>query len=519
MPGPIDDNLREISRRLRGSMLRGLTGETLGAALDGFERGNIAPAAMLWQQMTERDDVLTNVKAKREKALSRRDWDIVTEDDSDAARAHAEVLKDFWNNRVSAVSAYDINETGGVSRLVRQMLSAVSFKYSVHHLAWSVADEKLTCRFEHVPLWFFENVSGALRFLPNGRGLRGRPLEPGRWMTCTGDGLMIAASFGYLAKRNTLADWLAFSEKFGVPGVLGRTPHADGTPGAQSMREAVEAFTSDWSAVICGDEGGGKIELLSAQGGSLPMPPLIERIDRRFAALWRGADLSSISSTSGQGTGASLQEQEALILELDDAMMIQEKLWDIERAVIAWHFGERVEPLAYLKFVIPQPEDSKATLEALKSLVELGAPVSAENALSRFGFPMPDADAMLLEPRDKYTSAYTKAEETTAPQPKTRNPEPETNQELNAAAESDAFIQSCAALLRKAAAKDHAQIAAAVRALINTPDGLFADAMRRFVESLPEQVANDAAQVKAWERVLSTAWLRAQSDAQEEEQE
>ncbi len=505
----VKDSIREISRRLRGSMLRGLTAESLGHALDSFERGTLAPAVQLWEQMAARDDVLSNVKNKREKALARRTWDIVCEDDSADAKEHAAILRDFWDNHAEAVSAFDANETGGVARLVRQMLSAVSYKYSVHHLAWSVESDALRCRFEHVPLWFFENTSGTLRFLPTGRGLKGQPLKAGEWMTLTGDGLMIAASIGYLCKRNTLADWLAFSEKFGVPGVLGRTPHAEGTPGAESMAAAVDAFTSDWAAVVYGDEGGGKIELIEAKGGaSLPMPALIERVDRRFAALYRGADLSSMSSTGGQGTGASLQEGESLILELDDAAAIQEKLWDIERRVIAWHKGDGTKPLAYFQFVIPQPEDAKLTLDALKELVNLGAPVSVEHALQRFGFPMPDAGDALLEPRDKYTSAYTKAEEAPA----------RTQDEINAAAKNDdaAFFKSCAAVLKLAAAKDRAPIAAAVRKLLDTPDGSFNDALKQFVADLPEHVGKDAKQVKAWERVLSTAWLRAQAAAQDD---
>ena len=504
MPNAVSDSLRELSRRLRGSMLRALTAETLGAALDGFEKGNLAPAVQLWEQMAARDDVLCNVKAKREKALARRDWNVVTDDDSDTAKRHADILRAFWE-RVRAVSAYDANESGGITRLVRQMLSAVSFKYSVHHLQWSVERGALTCTFEHVPLWFFENTAGTLRFLKNGRGLRGEALKPGEWLTLAGDGLMVSASIGYLCKRNSLADWLAFSEKFGMPGILGRTPQAQDSPGGQSMAEAVEAFSNDWSAVLYGDEGGGKIELIEAKGGALPFPALIERVDRRLAALYRGADLSSISSTSGQGTGASLQEGESVILELDDAMMVQEKLWEIERRVIAWHEGDGVEPLAWFQFVIPQPEDSKLALEAIKQLVTLGAPVSVETALSKFGLPVPDAGAQLLEMPDKYTSAYTAqaADVSSAP-------------EINAA-DDDAFFKACAATLKLAAAKDRAPIAAAVRSVLAADDATLAEALRSFLNKLPAHVANDSKQVRAWERILSTAWLRGMQAARDEE--
>ncbi len=491
-------------------MLSTLSPETLGAALDQFETGTITAAARLWETMAERDDVLKNVKSKREKALARRKWNMTQEDDSDAARAHADVLTKFWDN-VTATSVYDRNERGGLSRLVRQMLASVSYKYAVHHLNWSVDEAgNLGCTFEYVPLYFFENTTGELRFLESGRGIKGRELEPGEWMVTCGDGLMVAASIGYLCKRNSLADWMAFSEKFGVPGVLGRTPHGKGTEGGNAMLEAVEAFTSDWAAVVYGDEsGGGKIELIEAKAGAIPMPALVERVDRRLAALYRGADLSSISSTSGQGTGASLQEKEAVILEMDDAIMVQEQLWEIEKKVIAWHFGAGTAPLAYIEFVIPEPEDLKLKLQAVKELVTMGAPVAMETALGMFGLPLPDATAELLEAADKYVSAYTRAED--AP--------PQT--EINAAASlatDQQFQNSCVAALRLAAAQDRAPIASALRGVLAAEDADFSTALREFNAALPDAVRSDAKQVKAWQRILSTAWLRGLAAAEAEEE-
>jgi phage gp29-like protein len=503
----------ETARRFRRSMLSTLSPESLGTALDQFDQGTLEPAARMWEIMAERDDVLKNVKPKREKALGRRKWNITQEDNSEAAQQHADVLTRFWDN-ITAVNLFDRNETGGLSRLVRQMLSCVSYRYAVHHLEWSTdAAGNLTCTFEHVPLYFFENTTGRLRFLESGRGLKGRDLEPGEWMVCTGDGLMVAASIGYLCKRNGLADWMAFSEKFGVPGVLGKTPHAKGSEGGNAMLEAVEAFTSDWAAVIYGDEsGGGKVELVETKAGSIPMPMLIERVDRRMAALYRGADLSSISSTSGQGTGASLQEKEAVILEMDDAIMVQEKLWEIEKKVIAWHFGEGVAPLAYIEFVIPEPEDLKLKLDAIEKLVRMGAPVAVETALGMFGLPMPDATSELLEAADKYVSAYTRQEEQGGPVPGT-----EINAKGSSLATDEQFQNSCVAALRLAAARDRAPIAAALRRVLATEDADFSAALSSFQQELPEAVRNDAHQVKAWQRILSTAWLRGLAAAEAEE--
>ncbi|MDB6005153.1 MAG: hypothetical protein JWR15_2140, partial [Prosthecobacter sp.] len=38
-------------REIRAAMFRGLSGETLASALDGFDRGYLRPAATMWQPM------------------------------------------------------------------------------------------------------------------------------------------------------------------------------------------------------------------------------------------------------------------------------------------------------------------------------------------------------------------------------------------------------------------------------------------------------------------------------------
>lgn len=377
-------------------MLRGLSGESLASALDAFESGNLRAAAQLWQSMCQRDDVISSVKAKREKSVSRRDWQVLTTDDSAEAQAQAKVLEKFWNN-IRVVSAFDRNQRGGFALLVRQMMEAASFKYAVHHLVWQPTATELGCTFEQVPLHFFENLTGTLRFCPTGMEHEGQEMKPGEWLITTGDGLMAAGSIGYFCKRNALADWMAFSDKFGMPGILARTSQGKETPGGMAMAEAAESFGQDWAAVLYGDDGSGKIDLVQATGGAtLPFPSLIERVDRRLSALWRGADLSSMSSSSGQGTGASLQGGEADIIEQDDALSISERLNEIEQTVLQWWFGPQVKPLAYIRLIVPQSEDLRLLISATESLVKLGAPIAIPDVLERFGFAVPKAGSALL---------------------------------------------------------------------------------------------------------------------------
>lgn len=386
-------------RRQRWNPLRTLSPETLTRALEAFEYGDLREFALLAETIAERDDTLKSVKLKREKATAHRDWNILKVEKSATAERHQEILEEFWNN-VRAENAYDRNERGEMRLLVKQMMTAVSFKYAAHHIAWRPEPGKLRATFEFVPLWFCENRSGKLRFIRDGIGVDGEEMDQREWMVTVGDGLMIACSIGYLAKRYCLQDWLAFSEKFSMPGIVGATSAAKGSPEGLAMKAAVEAFGQDWTAVMYGvaDPTKPPIHLIAPNGNpsAMPMPALIERVDRKMAALYRGADLSSMSSKDGEGTGASLQSEETDILEADDCAMISETLREVERQVIEWHFGRGVEPLAYIEVQPPVREDKEFLVTAMEFLSSKGVRVGKADALERLGFAEADGDEEAL---------------------------------------------------------------------------------------------------------------------------
>lgn len=381
-----------FQRQNKHNPLPSLKPEMLSRVLDQFEHGYLRDACLLWEKIAERDDTIASVKPKREKDVSQLDMQVVVAPDAGAeGDEHKEILERFWKN-VRCVNSYDRNERGGFRRLVKQMMTAVSYRYAVHHIVWQPRpDGELRATFEFVPLWQFENRTGRLRYLPSLSATGGEILVDGEWMVTTGDGLMISCCIGYLAKRSAFNDWLIFSEKFSVPGVMGRTSAKKGSAEAEAMKAAVESFGHDWVACIYGDDGthAEPIKLIQAQGSpqGMPMPAVVERVDRKFAALYRGADLSSMSSNSGEGTGASLQEKETDILRRDDAETIAETLEDISRMVIEWHFGNRTEPLARVELVVPVQEDTTKVIDAGLRLAEAGARVSKSALMDRANIP------------------------------------------------------------------------------------------------------------------------------------
>ena len=158
------------SMRARFNPIKTLTPDSLSQMLDAFSSGHMKLAAMTWDAIERRDDVIRGVASKRKKSVARLNWEILAIDDSNLAKDQKAVLEFFYNNLV-ATNACDENEKGGVALLIRQMMDAIGKKYAVHEIVFDPRENcdvkflqregsgfagtsvLLTATFRFVPLW------------------------------------------------------------------------------------------------------------------------------------------------------------------------------------------------------------------------------------------------------------------------------------------------------------------------------------------------------------------------------
>lgn len=396
-------------KRSRYNPIRQLTPDYLARIIDVFNNGYLRDFSLMADAIKRRDDIISVALRKREKAVSRHGFEVLLVDGLDPgakkrAEQHQAAIKWFFEH-CTAMHVLEQDQRGGFRLLVQQMMEAVGYRYAIHEIVWQPSVDpqtnqpRLTAAFNFVPLWFFEATTGKLRFIQHYFGtILGEDMADGEWLVTISEGIMEALAVAYMLKILSLKDWVAFSEKFGMPGVLGKTTAAKDSPAWQAMVEAVESFGQEWSAV-CNTEG--TIDLIKADGGSgsIPMPALVERMDRAIAAICRGSDLSTMSSGShgggGQGRGASVQGDESSLLEEDDAEMISETLQQISRVVIKQLFGED-QPLAYLQIIVPEKKDNADTINKLTFLMNGGVQVGQAFARKELGVPPPmEKEAMM----------------------------------------------------------------------------------------------------------------------------
>lgn len=373
-------------RQMRFNPMRSLTPARLASALDAAAAGWLRGAALIFEAIETREAIVRSVMTKRRSSVARRGWQIVMPDPKHPqAAAHKATLEYFYNN-LTVTDVTDLNVQAGMSGLLRQMMDAVIQKYAVHEIVWMPTAQGLTAQLRRVPIYFFENRTGRLRFLGAETRADGIPLEEDGWMITVADGLGEALAVASMFKRLAVQDWLSFSEKFSIPGVLGRTTHKKDSDEGKAVRDSVLSYASEWIGMIYGDDGSinDPIKIIQTPSSdSLPQADLASYMDSMISCLVRGGDLSTVSKRNQQG--ASLQKAETAALLEDDCAMVSETLQtQLDRLIIRMVHGDE-SPAAYIVVNPPSTDDLTKQLAIDTGLLAVGVNQSAASLAERYG--------------------------------------------------------------------------------------------------------------------------------------
>lgn len=369
-------------------MLAGLHAGSLTQLRNAFDAGYLRGLSILGEQIADADDTAGTVMEKRISQVCRRPWDVlIGEDVPDEQRAqallHQAELKSFFSN-LRTRNAVQLNDHGSLRALLRQMMGAVFYRYAAHEIAWDFSAGTARATLWHVPLAFMEDTTGELRFAGATGTTPGLSLDSVNWLFAVHHRALIKSlSVLYLIKKLSLSDWINFCEKFGTPGLHMETT---ATPGSKEWNDAVTAlasFARDWSVVT---SQGQKIHLIQAAAGAGegPFAPLVDLANRAMARVVLGSDLATMSRENG--AGASLQGEDTDELISADCEWISEVLNEqLSRRVIAWKFGEGVEPLAFFKLSGPQRQDTEMEMKVDDHVKKHGVVLSVDDVAERYG--------------------------------------------------------------------------------------------------------------------------------------
>lgn len=396
-----DFDANEAFRRnqTRYNALYALDPDVLVRHLAAFNRGDICGLERVLEEFEAREDKMRIGAFKMAAAVSSKPWEVRAvrgEEDNPRAKLHRDTLTRFWN-RIEVTDAFCRNRKGGLRLLAKQMMEAQSRVYSVHDIAWRVnGDGTLDAVFTHVPAWCFENRTGRLRYIRNDGDTLGEEMRDGEWLVTVGEGVGIAAAILAMAKRLSWNDWLLFSEKCGMPVVMGNTSAQKGSPAWDALARAIKAVAPKTG--ILADSGTQLNAVSMGAGGQGTYREMVETVDRAISALYRGGDLATVSSDPS-AAGVNAQQGESELMDADGCSLVAETLRDqVEKFVVRFVCGD-FEPLAGIVFNPPaETLDTEREIRIDQHLAGLGVRLSKADALARYGRIEAKDDADALKP-------------------------------------------------------------------------------------------------------------------------
>lgn len=377
----------EQLNRMRYNALFALDPNVLVRHLVAFNSGDIAGLEHVIEEFENREDKMKIGAFKMSAAVASKPWEVRIargEEDNERAKLHQEVLTRFWN-RVEATDAFCRNRRGGLRLLVKQMMSAQSRVYAVHDVTWTVrGDGELEALFTFVPAWMFENRTGELRFIRDPGAYTGETMKDGEWLVTVGEGVGISAAILAMAKRLSWNDWLLFSEKCGMPVILGNTGAKEDTPAWKNLLNAI-ANVAPKTGVLADLETKLQAVQVGGSSGQTTYRELIDVVDRGISALYRGGDLATISQ-AGDSVGSDSQDGESELMDGDGCALVSETLHrQIDRHVIRFTCGD-FEPLAGIVINPPaEIDDVDRDIKVDQHLGEFGIRLSKKDMLARYG--------------------------------------------------------------------------------------------------------------------------------------
>ncbi len=389
----------ESRNRMRYNALFMLDPDVLVRNLGMFAAGDIAGMERILEEFEARDDKMKVGSFKMAAAVASKPWEVRIakgEEDNPAAKRHQEVLTRFWN-RITVTDAFCRNRRGGLRTLVKQMMGAQSRVYAVHDVSWAVRpDGELEATFTQVPAWNFENRTGELRYLKDPGAYTGVEMKDGEWLVTVGEGVGVTAAILAMAKRLSWNDWLLFSEKCGMPVILGNTGAKEDTPAWNALMAAIKAIAPK-TGLLADVESKIQAVPFGGSSGTVTYKELVETVDRAISSLYRGGDLATMSK-GGDGVGTNAQDGESELMDADGCAMVSETLnRQIERHVVRFTCGD-FEPLAGIVLNPPaETEDVDREIKIDMHLAGLGVKLSKADALARYGRTEAEADDDALE--------------------------------------------------------------------------------------------------------------------------
>lgn len=346
----------------------------------------------LAEDIEERDLHYAGVIATRKRAVAQLPVTVVAASDDSAHVEHADLVRRWLDEGVLDAALFDI-------------LDAVGKGFSVHEVMWRTEPgrtwpERLVWR----PQRWFELDRATAETLELREGITRVPLAPHKFLVhrhpsksglVMRSGLARVASWAWMWKSFTLADWAGFVRNYGQPLRLGKYGPNSTSEDRDVLWRAVSNIAGDCAAIV---PAGMEIEFVEV-GDLKAGAELYERradwLDRQVSKLVLGQTTTTDAVSGGHAVAKEHRLVQEDIKRADARLVSASVTRQLVQPMVAFNFGPQD---AYPKLLIGRPDEVplREVVEGVAKLVPLGLRVEASQLRDRLGLAEPAEDAEVL---------------------------------------------------------------------------------------------------------------------------
>ena len=406
-PTPIGRGFAGVAMRMTRPQLLRPPGTTalinidpaiLARMLEAYEQGSVRQVQWLADQVSRRDATVRAVLERRASAVLDMEWDIRTVDDSPAAQAQADFLREIYDG------------LGNLREVLRHLCGAAHHGYSVCEIVRDGSGDilELAC----LPPWVFQRDGweGPFHLTPAGESpAPGNLLPLDRVLLRSVPAPLLHVTLpAYLRKQLGIVDWCGFVETYGVPAMFMVMPQ--GVPAEQEA-----AYVAAAEAAISQSKGAMPFgtTLLTANGAGQngeTFEKFLAYLDGQIVMAATGGKLAVLNEPTGLGGSQGKTHADAFeqIARAEAGEISEVFHAGIDKPELARRFpGAPV--LAYWELAAKESPDVGAIVEQVAKLAQAGYGVDTAQLAERTGYklevkaatPAPGMAPALLQNREE----------------------------------------------------------------------------------------------------------------------
>lgn len=293
-----------------------------------------------------------------------------------------------------------------IQQILSEMLDGALFGYAVSEVVWrkdgaAIVPDRVTGKPQE---WFgFDDENRLVMF--SNRDITGEIVPPYKFVVTTsnatydnpyGFAALAPCFWPYTFKKGGLKFWAVYTEKYGMPHVVGKYPAHTSQEKINDMLESLQKMVQDAIAVI---PVGSELDILNTN--SKDSNDIFESLQHYSNSEMSKALLGQTLTTEIGETGgayAASETHNAIRGEIvdSDRRMVERSVNQLIRWVIDINFGAQRE---YPRFEMYQEEDVDTTLaERDKKLAEIGVKFKSSYISKAYGIDEADFDINTPEP-------------------------------------------------------------------------------------------------------------------------